>query len=375
MNFTQSYTNIWGNIIWKRDDLKIKNVLISNRSMDSKIAIVILNWNGSKLMQQFLPSVIEFSKGGFIDIIVADNGSTDDSLQMLQSRFPKVKILDLKQNYGFARGYNEALKQIEADYYVILNSDVEVTSGWLEAPIRLMESSPAIAAVQPKILSYKQKTHFEYAGAAGGFIDRFGYPFCRGRIFNEVEEDCGQYDDSIDIFWATGACIIIRANPFHEAGGFDADFWAHMEEIDLCWRLRNQGFRIVYTPESKVYHLGGGSLPYNSPQKLFLNFRNNLWLLYKNLPAGQLFYILFMRMVLDAVAALKLLTELNLNGIRSVLKAHYQFYISIPALHKKRKQALKVGQLKPPAKRLPRSIVFQFYIRNRKRFSDLTEKH
>ncbi len=342
--------------------------------MNPKIAIVILNWNGSKLMQQFLPSVIEFSKGGSTDIIVADNGSTDDSLQMLQSRFSKVKILDLKQNYGFARGYNEALKQIDADYYVILNSDVEVTSGWLEAPILLMENNPAIAAVQPKILSYAQKTHFEYAGAAGGFIDRFGYPFCRGRIFNEVEEDFGQYDDSVDIFWATGACIIIRAKLFHEAGGFDAAFWAHMEEIDLCWRLKNQGFRIVYAPESKVYHLGGGSLPYNSPQKLFLNFRNNLWLLYKNLPDGQLFYILFIRMVLDAVAALKLLTELNLNGIRSVLKAHYQFYISIPALHQKRQQARKAGHLKPSAQRLPRSIVFQFYIRNRKHFSDLTEK-
>ena len=342
--------------------------------MDPKVAIVILNWNGSKLMQQFLPSVIEFSNDVPIDIIVADNGSTDGSLQMLQSRFPKVKILDLKQNYGFARGYNEALKKVEADYYVILNSDVEVTSGWLDAPIRLLESNTDIAVVQPKILSYNQKTHFEYAGAAGGFIDRFGYPFCRGRIFNEVEEDRGQYDDSVDIFWATGACFIVRAEPFHEAGGFDADFWAHMEEIDLCWRLKNQGFRIVYTPESKVFHVGGGSLPYSSPQKLFLNFRNNLWLLYKNLPAGQLFYILFIRMVLDAVAAFKLLTELNLNGIRSVLKAHYQFYISIPSLHKKRKQARNARHLKPPARRFPRSIVFQFYVRKRKRFSDLTEK-
>lgn len=349
-----------------------KLILHIYRNMNyPKVAIVILNWNGSKLLQKFLPSVIEFSKGESTDIVVADNGSTDDSLQMLPAKFPEVKILDLKQNYGFARGYNVALKQVEADYYVILNSDVEVTSGWLEAPILLMENDSAIAAVQPKILSYHRKTHFEYAGAAGGFIDRFGYPFCRGRIFNEIEEDHGQYDDQSDIFWASGACMMIRSKLFHAAGGFDADFWAHMEEIDLCWRLRNQGYRIVYTPGSKVYHLGGGSLPYNSPRKLYLNFRNNLWLLYKNLPSGQLFYILFLRMALDGVAAIKLLAEFNLNGIRSVLKAHCQFYISLPTLHRKRKQARQTGYLNTPAKRLPRSIVFQFYIRKRKKYSEI----
>jgi GT2 family glycosyltransferase len=336
-----------------------------------KIAIVILNWNGAKLMLQFLPSVIEFINNDLTDIIVADNGSTDDSLQILQNEFPEVKILDLKQNYGFARGYNEALKQIVADYFVILNSDVEVTSGWLDEPIRLMENDSSIAAVQPKILSYHQKTHFEYAGAAGGFIDRFGYPFCRGRIFNEVEEDCGQYNDSVDIFWATGACMFVRARYFHEAGGFDADFWAHMEEIDLCWRLKNRGYRIVYTPESTVYHVGGGTLSYDNPQKLFLNFRNNLWLLYKNLPARQLFTILFMRMTLDAVAAFKLLAEFNLNGIKSVLKAHYHFYNSLPALRKKRKLAAKDGHFILPPEKLPKSIVFQFYIRKRKRFSEI----
>lgn len=339
--------------------------------MSSRIAIVILNWNGAKLLQQFLPSVIAFSKGENVRIIVADNGSTDNSLQILQNEFPQVEILDLKQNYGFARGYNEALKQIDSDYYIILNSDVEVTEGWLNEPIQLMETDRTIAAVQPKILSYHQKTHFEYAGAAGGFIDRFGYPFCRGRIFNEIEEDRGQYDDQTDIFWATGACIIIRADLFHKAGGFDADFWAHMEEIDLCWRLKNQGYRIVYTPESKVYHVGGGSLPYESPRKLYLNFRNNLWLLYKNLPSGQLFYILFLRMALDGIAAVKLLTEFNLNGISSVWKAHVHFYRSLPVVHRKRQEAQKAGHLNPPAKRLPRSIVFQFYIRKRKHFSEI----
>jgi GT2 family glycosyltransferase len=339
--------------------------------MSSRIAIVILNWNGAKLLHQFLPSVIACSKGENVRIIVADNGSTDHSLQILQTDFPQVEILDLKQNYGFARGYNEALEQIDSDYYVILNSDVEVTEGWLNEPIRLMETDRTIAAVQPKILSYHQKTHFEYAGAAGGYIDRFGFPFCRGRIFNEIEEDQGQYNDQADIFWATGACMFVRSKSFHESGGFDADFWAHMEEIDLCWRLKNQGYRIVYTPESKVYHVGGGSLPYESPRKLYLNFRNNLWLLYKNLPTGQLFYILFLRMALDGIAAVKLLTEFNLNGIRSVWKAHIHFYRSLPVVHRKRQEARKAGHLKPPAQRLPQSIVFQFYIWKRKHFSEI----
>jgi GT2 family glycosyltransferase len=339
--------------------------------MSPKVAIVILNWNGAKLLQQFLPSVIEFSKGDSTEIVVADNGSTDESLLMLSKEFPEVKVLNLKQNYGFARGYNEALKQIKADYFVILNSDVEVTAGWLESPIRLMETDKNIAAVQPKILSYQDRTHFEYAGAAGGFIDRFGYPFCRGRIFNELESDNGQYDDTVDIFWATGACMFVRSELFLEMGGFDADFWAHMEEIDLCWRLKNRGYRIVYTSESTVYHVGGGTLSYNSPRKLYLNFRNNLWMLYKNLPDNQLFYILFIRMILDFVAAMKLLAEFNLNGIRSVLKAHFHFYKSLPDLYRKRKLASLNGHFKLPKEKLPRSIVFQFYVRKRKRFSEI----
>ncbi len=337
----------------------------------SKVAIVILNWNGAKLLQQFLPSVVEFSKNDFSEIIVADNGSTDDSLLILNEKFPEVKILDLKENFGFAKGYNEALSQIEADYFVILNSDVEVTEGWLNSPLSLMDANKNIAAVQPKILSYHRKTRFEYAGAAGGFIDRYGYPLCRGRLFNRVESDHGQYDNTIDIFWATGACMFVRANVFHEAGGFDADFWAHMEEIDLCWRLKNKGYRIVYTPKSKVFHLGGGSLSYDNPHKLFLNFRNNLWLLYKNLPTKNLVPILFMRMVLDGLAAFKLLAEFNLNGIRSVLKAHWQFWISIPQLHTKRKLIQKNRPKKQIDEILPVSIVYQFYIRKRKRFSDL----
>jgi GT2 family glycosyltransferase len=277
------------------------------------------------------------------------------------------------QNFGFARGYNEVLKHIEADYFVILNSDVEVSSGWLDSPIRLMEADAAIAAVQPKILNYQQKTHFEYAGAAGGFIDKYGYPFCRGRIFNVVEADQGQYEKQTDIFWATGACMFVRAKGFKEAGGFDADFWAHMEEIDLCWRLQNEGYRIVYTPESKVYHVGGGTLSYDNPHKLFLNFRNNLWLLYKNLPKSRLLPVLLGRMILDSVAAFKLLAEFNFNGIRSVLKAHYYFYRSIPELNRKRK-ALHDKDFMEPKERLPVSIVWQFYIRKRKIFSELVVK-
>lgn len=336
-----------------------------------QIAIVILNWNGAKLLQQFLPSVIQHSPAGLSEIIVADNGSTDESLSLLKEQFPEVTILDLKENYGFARGYNEALKHMDADYYVILNSDVEVTQGWLDAPLDLMEADKTIAAVQPKILSYHQKTHFEYAGAAGGFIDRYGYPFCRGRIFDQVEEDKGQYDAETDIFWATGACMFIRADLYHEAGGFDAQFWAHMEEIDLCWRLKNCGYRIVYTPDSKVYHLGGGSLAYDSPRKLFLNFRNNLWLLYKNLPGNQLFSILLMRMILDGIAALKLVGEFNFNGIKSVLKAHYHFYRSLNELHRRRMSVVRNKEFSKPKEMLHKSIVFQFYVRKKKRFSDI----
>jgi len=338
-----------------------------------KIAIVILNWNGTQLLQQFLPSVIENSKNDSTEIIVADNGSTDDSIEMLKSEFPEVKILDLKQNFGFAQGYNEALKHIESDYFVILNSDVEVTSGWLDSPIQIMEADSSIAAVQPKILSYHHKTHFEYAGAAGGFIDRFGYPFCRGRIFNEVEVDLGQYNTISDIFWATGACMFVRAKYFREADGFDADFWAHMEEIDLCWRLKNRGFRIVFTPESSVFHVGGGTLSYDNPKKLYLNFRNNLWLLAKNLPAQKLFPILFIRMVLDGIAAIKLLTEFNSNGIGSVLKAHWHFWLSIPSICKKRKFSGGKSNFKSSEGRIQKSIVFQFYIRKRKSFSQLPD--
>jgi hypothetical protein len=334
------------------------------------VAIVILNWNGEKLLPKFLPSVIEHSQLPGVEVIVADNCSDDHSIDLLQRQFPEVRLLQLDRNYGFAEGYNQALREIDADYYVLLNSDVEVTPNWIEPAISLMDQDKTIAAVQPKILSYHRKTHFEYAGAAGGFIDRFGYPLCRGRVFDVLEEDKGQYNDRVDIFWGSGACLFIRAGLFHKAGGFDAGFWAHMEEIDLCWRLKNMGFRIIYSPDSVVYHLGGGSLPYDNPRKLYLNFRNNLWLLYKNLPARELFPVLFIRMVLDAVAAFKLLAEGNLNGIKSVLKAHYHFYRSLRKMHAKRKQFSTIGKFGHHPEMLRKSVVFQYYIRKRRTFSE-----
>ena len=336
-----------------------------------KVAIVILNWNGAKLLRQFLPSVIAFSRNDFTEIIVADNGSTDDSLEMLRSDFPEVKILDLKKNYGFARGYNEALKHLDADYFVILNSDVEVTPGWLESPIYLMEANPETAAVQPKVLSYNKKTHFEYAGAAGGFIDRFGYPFCRGRIFNEVEADSGQYDNLTDIFWATGACMFVRASLFHQVGGFDADFWAHMEEIDLCWRARHLGFQIFASPESVVFHLGGGTLKYNSPLKIHLNFRNNLFLLFKNLPGKQLAILLPARMVLDGLAAFVFLFKGEFGSFRRVLSAHLKFYLHIPALMKKRRNIFNTATNNSPRIMSNKSIVWNYFVLKRRKYSDI----
>ncbi|MDX9883254.1 MAG: glycosyltransferase family 2 protein [Prolixibacteraceae bacterium] len=337
----------------------------------AKTAIVILNWNGEKLLPQFLPSVIEHSRLPNTRIVVADNGSTDASIQILSEKFSEVEILDLKQNHGFAKGYNEALRQIGADYYVILNSDVELSEGWLQPVIKLLDHDETIGAVQPKILSHRDKNKFEYAGAAGGFIDRYGFPFCRGRILNVTENDEGQYDQSIDIFWGSGACLVIRAELFHRAGGFDAGFWAHMEEIDLCWRIKNMGHRVVFCPESRVYHLGGGSLPYNSPRKLYLNFRNNLSLLYKNLPAGKLFGTLFVRMVFDASAAFRLLLEGNVRGFLSVIQAHLSFYRNLPSLQQKRNLQNRFLTPKMHPEMFRKSIILNFYMKGKKRFCEL----
>lgn len=288
-----------------------------------KTAVVILNWNGAPMLRRFLPSVLQHSEGA--EVIVADNASTDDSLQLLCEEFPEVRTIVLEQNYGFAEGYNRALELVEANYYVLLNSDVEVTPRWLSVLEDYMDVHPDCAACQPKLLAEWRRTHFEYAGAAGGYIDALGYPYCRGRLMGTVEEDHGQYDSVADIGWASGAALMIRSRDWHEVGGLDGSFFAHQEEIDLCWRLRARGRRIVCCPEAVVYHVGGGTLPQGSPRKTYLNFRNNLLLLYKNLPDDELHHVLRVRRWLDAVAALKELLTLHLANYRAIRRARYDF--------------------------------------------------
>ncbi len=269
--------------------------------MTPTVAIVILNYNGRHYLEKFLPTVLKHSEG--YEIWVADNASTDQSLEWLASQYPDVKTLSIAENKGYAGGYNQALSQIDAEYYVLLNSDIEVTPGWIEPVITFMETDKNIAACQPKIRAYDLPTHFEYAGAAGGYMDYLGYPFCRGRIFDTREEDLGQYDDEIDVFWATGACLFVRSDAFHKANGFDERFFAHMEEIDLCWRLLNLGYRITFSGKSVVYHVGGGTLHKSNPRKTFLNYRNNLIMLFKNLPKGRRKKTLFFRLILDGISS------------------------------------------------------------------------
>lgn len=338
---------------------------------DKKVAIVILNWNGEKLFDTFLPSVIINSESPNIEVYVADNASTDNSVNHLKTNFPSVKIIVLDKNYGFAEGYNQALKKVNADFYILLNSDVEVTPNWLEAGIELLEKDKNTAVVQPKILSYKKPHKFEYAGAAGGFIDIFGYPFCRGRILNRTEPDLGQFNKPAPIFWASGACMFIKSEAFWRAGSFDGDFWAHMEEIDLCWRLKNQGSKIMYQPASVVFHLGGGTLSYNSPKKVYLNFRNNLFMLYKNLPEKWFHRILLTRMVLDGVAAVKFIFGFHFKSFWAVVKAHASFYRNLRSLIRKRKD-LKSLILEEHHKEIyPKSIMWRFFIQKKRKFTEL----
>ena len=336
-----------------------------------EIAIVILNWNGEKLFDTFLPSVIENSTSENIKIFVADNGSTDKSIEHIKQFYPSIKIIDLKTNYGFAEGYNQALQNVEADYLVILNSDVKVTANWIENCISRFEEDEKIAVVQPKILSFTEPQSFEYAGAAGGFIDKFGYPFCRGRILNRIETDEGQYNQSSQIFWASGACMFVRASTFRTAGGFDGDFWAHMEEIDLCWRLKSRGLKIAYQPQSVVYHLGGGTLSYGSPKKIYLNFRNNLWMLFKNLPKHQFKRIFLIRMILDGVAAIKFIVGFNFREFWAVVKAHASFYRNLGKLIQKRKETQKQVIVKEHSEVYSKSIMWKFFIQKMRKFSDL----
>ena len=311
-----------------------------------KTAVVILNWNGRKFLERFLPSVVRFTDEPDTEIIVADNGSEDDSTEFLTRRYPEIRQIRLGRNYGFAEGYNRALAQVEAEYFVLLNSDVEVTEGWLRPLVRLLDERPDAAAAMPKIRSRADPGRFEYAGAAGGYIVMLGYPFCRGRVLNVTEEDRGQYDDRREIFWATGACMAIRSRLFREYGGFDGDFFAHQEEIDLCWRLKQAGHRIFAEPASTVYHLGGGTLPAETPRKVFLNFRNNLSMLYKNLSSRSLYPVLLFRMGLDGLAALRYRADGQKELYRSVIRAHREFRRALPTLKQKRRevQARRTGR-------------------------------
>jgi GT2 family glycosyltransferase len=336
-----------------------------------RIAVVILNWNGLHHLKTFLPSICRHSNVPGTRVIVADNGSTDDSVEYVRQNFPGVELIAFTQNYGFAPGYFKALKQIEAEYFVLLNSDVEVTAGWLEPLVAAMDAEPGMGACMPKIRDYRRREYFEYAGAAGGYIDLFGYPFCRGRLLSSVEKDTGQYDDNVNIFWASGACMFVRSMAYFRAGGLDSDFFAHMEEIDLCWRLRRIGYTVKAIPQSIVYHIGGGTLPNNNPHKLYLNYRNNLYLLFKNLPGIKLLPVIFFRMNLDGLSAIAYLFSGSFGSFKAVIKAHRVFYGNLPRLVRKRIE-LKGTIGKAHIKEIfPGSILFNFFVRKKRYFNEL----
>lgn len=335
-----------------------------------KIAVVILNWNGATMLRKFLPGVVAFSEPTGT-VYVADNGSTDQSISLLKEEFPSVRLIQFDKNYGFAEGYNKALQQIEAEYYLLLNSDVEITDYWLDTLLDYMEQHPEVAACQPKLLSQLTPEYFEYAGASGGFIDYLGYPFCRGRIMSSVEKDQGQYDEICSIFWATGAALMVRKTAFWKAGGLDGDFFAHMEEIDLCWRLRSLGYGIVCIPQSKVYHVGGGTLPKENPRKTFLNFRNNLLMLYKNLPENELHRIMIFRMFLDTLAAFLFLAKGEVRSFKAVFKAYHEFRSLKPNFKKKRAEIQKSKITSEIPERVNYSILVAYYFGGIRRFTQL----
>lgn len=337
----------------------------------TKLSIVILNWNGAEMMRRFLPSVLQHSTEA--EIVVVDNGSTDDSLQMLSQNFPSVRQVVLDKNYGFADGYNKGLKEIEAEYYLLLNSDVEVRKGWLKPMLAYMDSHPDVAACQPKLLCQWSPSDFEYAGACGGYIDALGYPYCRGRVMGTIESDKGQYDNIAPILWATGACLLVRANDYWQAGGLDGRFFAHQEEIDLCWRLRSRGRGIVCVPQSVAYHLGGGTLPQGNPRKTFLNFRNNLLLLYKNLPQERLHKVMRIRFWLDALASIQFLLTLQWGSFLAVWKARKAFRQMRPDFRKDREENLRQTKLSPVPEQSTFSLLWQYYVKGRKTYHDLCE--
>ena len=335
-----------------------------------KTAIVILNWNGVEMLTRFLPNVLDYSRGEAV-VYVADNASTDNSLEVLKMHFPEVRVIVLEKNWGFAEGYNRALGQIDAEYYVLLNSDVEVSHHWLTPLIEFMDNHADVAACQPKLLSLKNRDAFEYAGACGGFIDRYGYPFCRGRIFDTVESDDGQYDYAAEVLWATGACMVVRASDFKEAGGFDARFFAHSEEIDLCWRMRLMGKKIYCIPDSFVYHIGGGTLPKNNPMKTYLNFRNNLTMLYKNLPDGELRHVMRVRLILDYVAAFQALLSGRVGDFKAIINGRKAFKKWLPEYREVRREVQGRRVVRDVTGVYRHSILWQYYAKGHKKYAEI----
>ena len=336
-----------------------------------RTAVVILNWNGCKLLEQFLPPVIEYSNPDTVDIIVADNCSTDDSVDYITKEYPQLKTIILSENYGFAEGYNKALAKLNYEYVVLLNSDVEVTPNWIEPITDYLDTNPAVVSAQPKILSQRNKEYFEYAGAAGGFIDKYGYPFCRGRIFGNLEKDYSQYNTPIDIFWASGACMFIRLKDFKECGGFDGSFFAHMEEIDLCWRLNARGKRLVCIPQSVVYHVGAATLSEESPRKTFLNFRNNLLMLYKNLPDSELKKTFRIRSFLDRLAIIQMFLSGKSSNAKAIIEARKEFKRIMYEYDTARKENLNKTVCPQINTAYPKSILYSFYAKGLKTFSKL----
>ncbi len=333
-------------------------------------AVVILSYNGAKWHELFLPKIVAEAHTGY-EVIVADNASTDDTLQYVQENFPTIKTLQISENHGFANGYYEALKQVKAKYYVLLSADFEVTEGWFPPLHQAMEADTQLAACQPRIRYWRDRELFEYAGAGGGFMDNFGYLFCRGRIFFDIEKDLGQYNDNIEVFWASGGCFMVRADLYHNAGGLDHDLYAHMEEVDLCWRLKNAGYKIGYIAKSLVYHVGGSVISYGSPQKLYYNFRNNLVLLIKNERTSKLLWLFPFRLVLDGVAGLRLALTGNFKETLIIVKAHFHFYRDLGKWLQRRKENKKMIVRRNEEGIYPRSIVWDYFLLRKKKFTDL----